>query len=67
MRNDDGTLTGIISILSSQVSYIGMTADNQKDQGLRMKIERSWTPGNGPDGPRDLAHGSRQAAVGNAH
>jgi len=31
MRDEDGRITGIIPLLSSQVSYIGMTADNQKD------------------------------------
>jgi hypothetical protein len=31
MRNEDGTLTGTIPLVSSQVSYIGMTVDNQKD------------------------------------
>jgi len=31
MKDEDGHLTGIIPLLSTQVSYIGMTADNQKD------------------------------------
>jgi hypothetical protein len=50
LRNDDGTLTGTIPLLSSQVSYIGMTADHRDENGywnseiMRLPHETDFQP-----------------------